>query len=86
MIELIDQSNPDKLVFHCDRCGRNIEQPNWTALDLHIPGPWTPGMLTAMKKARIPLCEPLPPRVAPTPEPVVETPRPRGRPRKVVET
>ncbi len=78
MIELIDQSNPDKLIFHCDRCGRTFAQATRAGLDLHMPGPWTPQTLSQMQKAQIPPCEPLAgarPVVAAAPEAEAQKPK-----------
>ncbi len=63
MIELIDQSNPEKLVFRCSLCNRTFTQRDHAQLDLHRPE-----VGAAAAKLGIPPCQPLaaPPNKAAT--------------------
>ena len=72
MIELIDQSEPDKLKFRCDLCGRVFVQPNHSRLDLHNA---RAGDEAA--KLGIPPC--IPPAVKAEPAAPKAEPKPRKR-------
>lgn len=86
MITLVDQSESEKLKFHCDVCNQIFVQPSRYFLDLHTPYP-----NPEAQKRGVPICQavavaPAAPKVrkvklAPKPE-VVPAPKKRGRPRK----
>lgn len=93
MITLVDQSDMEKLKFHCDVCNQTFVQPSRYFLDLH-----TSYANPEAQKRGVPICQPVPvaPVVAKAPKrsrlkatesapAPVDVPKKRGRPRKVAQ-